>query len=69
LSVRDTGPGIPEAVRAHAFEPFRRAAAGKGSGTGLGLALVRQIARRHGGEAQLGAAPSEIVVTLPLRRP
>jgi signal transduction histidine kinase len=43
LSVCDQGPGIAEADRESVFVPFRR---------GLGLALVRQIARRHGGDAR-----------------
>ncbi len=54
LCVEDRGPGVPEAERERIFEPFYRAASSKVSeaGAGLGLALVRQIARRHGGEAQ-----------------
>jgi two-component system, OmpR family, sensor kinase len=56
ILVCDHGPGVPQAQRARVFEPFYRYAAGsetggETSGTGLGLALVRQIARRHGGEA------------------
>jgi signal transduction histidine kinase len=47
LSVCDCGAGIAEPERA--FEPFYRA--GSAQGSGLGLALVRQIARRHGGDA------------------
>jgi signal transduction histidine kinase len=46
LSVADTGKGVPEAVRAHLFEPF---VTGRSEGTGLGLAVVREIAEAHGG--------------------
>jgi two-component system, OmpR family, sensor histidine kinase RstB len=51
--VSDNGPAIPAAQRERLFEPFyRRPQAGGNVGAGLGLALVRQIARRHGGDAQ-----------------
>jgi signal transduction histidine kinase len=53
LRVCDHGPGVPETERDGIFEPFHRfARADGGGGVGLGLTLVRQIARRHGGEAQ-----------------
>ncbi len=54
LSVSDRGPGVAEAERERVFEPFHRpsGAPESGSGYGLGLALVRQIARAHGGEVR-----------------
>ncbi len=58
LEVRDHGPGVPAAERERIFEPFYRLAATRenGRGSGLGLALVREIARRHGGTAACLAA-------------
>jgi signal transduction histidine kinase len=58
LEVRDHGPGVPPDERERIFEPFYRLAAARetGRGSGLGLALVREIARRHGGEAVCLAA-------------
>ena len=40
LDVIDDGPGVPEAMRPHLFEPFFTTAA---SGTGLGLYIAREI--------------------------
>lgn len=52
LDVRDRGPGVSESERERVFEPFYRAAGASeaSGGVGLGLALVRQIARQHGGD-------------------
>jgi signal transduction histidine kinase len=54
LSVADRGAGIPENEREKIFEPFYRSTlAGPATkGFGLGLALVRQIARTHGGDVR-----------------
>jgi len=54
LSVSDRGPGVPESERERIFAPFYRPAGAsetRDGSFGLGLALVRQIARHHGGEA------------------
>jgi two-component system sensor histidine kinase TctE len=50
LSVEDNGPGLSDEDRAHVFQRFWRASEQPG-GCGLGLAIVREIARRHGGDA------------------
>ncbi|HEX6829576.1 MAG TPA: ATP-binding protein, partial [Burkholderiales bacterium] len=54
LRVADRGPGVPESERERIFEAFYRLPASERqeSGSGLGLALVRRIARRHGGEVR-----------------
>ncbi len=57
LWVDDAGPGLPEAERVAAFERFHRGKPGQGEGSGLGLAMVRAVAERHGGQAQLLGAP------------
>jgi two-component system, OmpR family, sensor kinase len=59
LWVRDTGPGIPPEQQVHIFERFARARdGGRQAGTaGLGLAIVRSIARAHGGRVSLASHP------------
>ena len=69
--VLDRGPGVPPAECERIFEPFyRRAGHGEGAGgVGLGLALVRQIARSHGGSVQCQARDgggSAFVLTVPV---
>ncbi len=54
--VRDRGPGVPLAQAEHIFEPFIRLG-GRAEGSGLGLALVRRIARLHGGDARYEPNP------------
>ena len=52
LRVRDTGWGIPAAMRGRIFKPFTRlhSAAGDGPpGLGIGLAVVRSTVAAHGG--------------------
>jgi signal transduction histidine kinase len=53
LKVWDDGPGPAPAEFEHLFTPFyRRRDSHNSTGNGLGLSLVRQIARRHGGDAR-----------------
>ena len=46
LEISDRGPGIPDAVRDHLFQPF---VSGRHDGVGLGLSLSHRIATLHGG--------------------
>ena len=57
--VEDHGVGIPPEHAARIFERFHRvdpARAAETGGAGLGLAIVRRIARLHGGEVALTSA-------------
>jgi signal transduction histidine kinase len=66
IVVSDRGPAIPADECEYLFAPFHRRARDSG-GTGLGLSLVRQIARRYGGDARCVAAADghpHFVVTL-----
>ncbi|WP_395945793.1 CHASE3 domain-containing protein [Brevundimonas sp.] len=62
LSVRDSGPGVPESFRARIFSKFAQADGSdtrQRGGTGLGLAIAREIAERHGGRLWFESAPGE----------
>jgi len=71
IAVCDHGAGVPEAERERVFDPFyRRTGTRETAGAGLGLALVRQIARRHGGDARCApqsGRDSCFIVVLPVR--
>ena len=68
MIVADGGQGIrPELLR-HIFDRFRSGDSGHPRGTGLGLALVRAVARAHGGEVEVHSTPghgSEFELLLP----
>ncbi len=66
--VRDNGPGIPEELRKHMFEPFVTTKE-TGKGTGLGLSLTTDIVTRHGGSLSVESEVGEfarIAIRLPL---
>jgi signal transduction histidine kinase len=49
-SIADDGPGIPEEIRSHIFNPFFTTKS-SGKGTGLGLSISYDIiVNKHGGE-------------------
>ena len=69
MTVRDHGPGVPDADLPHIFDRFFRATnAREQTGSGLGLAIVKQVAERHGGSVHAAAAPGgglEMTLALP----
>ena len=67
ITVRDDGPGMSAEMAALAGEDFFTT---KAQGTGLGLAVVRAVARAHGGELRIVSAPgagTSACVLLPLQ--
>ena len=67
LSVEDAGDGVPPEDAEEVFGRFVRGPSADGRGAGLGLAIVRAIARAHGGDARLQATPggATAVIRLP----
>lgn len=57
MTVSDNGPGLPEKVKEHLFEPF--VTVGKPRGTGLGLSIARNIVVAHGGTIEVATAPGQ----------
>jgi signal transduction histidine kinase len=69
MTVTDAGQGIPAELLRHIFDRFRSGDSGHPRGTGLGLALVRAVARAHGGEVLVSSRPgqgSEFELLLPV---
>ncbi len=54
VKIIDSGPGIPEEVRGHVFEPFVTT---KKTGTGLGLAISKRIITAHRGNITVESYP------------
>ena len=73
LAVRDDGIGIAPEQQERIWQRFYQVdpARSGGEGTGLGLYMVRQIARLHGGTAEVNSAPgqgSTFTVRIPAHR-
>jgi len=56
--VKDNGPGVPEDLLPHLFDPFVTT---KPTGSGLGLALVAKIVGDHGGIIECESQPRRTV--------
>ncbi len=68
LIVADSGSGIPEDQLHLIFDRFRTGRDSQPQGTGLGLALVRAVARAHGGDVTVHSTlgqGSQFELTLP----
>jgi len=66
IEIRDDGPGLPDAVAEHVFEPYYST---KVNGTGLGLAITRGIVEEHGGRIELYSNPGQgvqVLIALPV---
>jgi two-component system, NtrC family, nitrogen regulation sensor histidine kinase GlnL len=56
--VKDNGPGVPEDLLPHLFDPFVTT---KATGSGLGLALVAKIVGDHGGIIECESQPRRTI--------
>jgi signal transduction histidine kinase/AraC-like DNA-binding protein/ABC-type sugar transport system substrate-binding protein len=71
IEIKDTGPGIPSAIKNEIFEPFvsARPSVGDREGTGLGLAITRSLVLLHQGkisvESEVGKGTS-FIIDLPI---
>lgn len=65
IHVADSGPGLSDHAREHAFDPYF---SGREAGRGLGLGLCRayRIAKLHEGEVTLAGGPTGCVATIRL---
>ena len=65
IRIQDNGPGVPDSLRDHLFQPFVTT---KANGTGLGLALVTKLVTSHGGLIDFESEPGRTVfrVLLPM---
>jgi C4-dicarboxylate-specific signal transduction histidine kinase len=67
VSIEDSGPGIPEEIRAGLFDPFVTTKE-PGKGTGLGLNISQNIVQKHKGTIEVHSRPgaTSFEVRLPI---
>jgi two-component system sensor histidine kinase CpxA len=69
ITVRDYGPGVPEAELAHIFEPFYRVSEARersSGGVGLGLSIAERTVKLHGGNIRAANVKDGLLITIEL---
>lgn len=69
LTVRDHGPGVPDAELQHIFEPFYRVSEAReraSGGVGLGLSIADRTVKLHRGTIHAANAKDGLIVTIEL---
>jgi two-component system sensor histidine kinase CpxA len=69
LTVRDHGPGVPEAELAHIFQPFYRVGEARersSGGVGLGLSIADRTVKLHGGTVRAENVTGGLLITMEL---
>jgi len=67
ITIRDTGPGIPEATRERIFDPFFTT---HSEGTGLGLSITHSVIKEHDGTITVESAEGRgttFTVSIPIK--
>ena len=70
ITIRDFGPGIPEAELPYVKQKFYKGSS-KARGSGIGLAVCDEIVQRHGGTFTIGNAPGGgalVTIRLPVEQ-
>jgi two-component system, OmpR family, sensor histidine kinase CpxA len=69
VTVRDYGPGVPEAELDHIFEPFYRVSEARersSGGVGLGLSIAERTIKLHGGSIRAANAHDGLLIAIEL---
>ena len=67
VDIKDNGPGLPDGLARHVFEPF---VSSKSNGKGLGLALVSKIVAQHSAWISVASRPGQTIfrISLPVKK-
>jgi signal transduction histidine kinase len=65
ITIKDTGPGIPDELMPKIFEPLFTT---KKRGTGLGLTICKKIIDDHNGSIAVANDPTTFTITIPKKQ-